>query len=122
MLTITPVAVAFAADASSGGAGGIISFAPIIVLFAIFYFLMIRPQQKRAKAHKEMLSKTAKGDFVVTTGGLHGRVTAVSENTVTIEVADNVRVKVEKNAIAKRMVKGEKNASAKRLAKGEKEG
>ncbi len=108
MLTITPVAVAFAAGSSSGGAGGIISFAPIIVLFAIFYFLMIRPQQKRAKAHKEMLSKTAKGDYVVTTGGMHGRVTAVSENTVTIEVADNVRVKIEKHAIAKRMVKGEK--------------
>ncbi len=83
------------------------SFAPIIVLFAIFYFLMIRPQQKRAKAHKEMLSKTAKGDFVVTTGGLHGRVFGVSENVVTVEIADNVRVKVEKSAISKRKVKGE---------------
>ena len=108
MLTITPVAVAFAAEGGQQGGGGIISFAPIIVLFAIFYFLMIRPQQKRAKAHKEMLARTAKGDYVVTTGGLHGRVTAVSENTVTIEVADNVRVKIEKNAIAKRMVKGGK--------------
>ncbi len=108
MLTITPVAVAFAADSSSGGANGFLSFAPIIVLFAIFYFLMIRPQQKRAKAHKEMLSKTAKGDYVITNGGLHGRVTMVSEKTVTIEVADNVRVKIEKGAIAKRIVKGEK--------------
>jgi len=108
LFSITPVAVAFAADSGQqGGAGGIMSFAPIIVLFAIFYFLMIRPQQKRAKAHKEMLSKTAKGDYIVTTGGLHGRVTAVSENTLTIEVADKVRVKVEKNAVAKRMVKGE---------------
>ncbi len=108
MLTITPVAVAFAAGkGSSGGAGSIMSFAPIIVLFAIFYFLMIRPQQKRAKAHKEMLAQTAKGDYVVTAGGLHGRVTSVSEDTVVIEVADNVRVKVEKSAISKRKVKGE---------------
>lgn len=108
MLTITPVAVAFAADAApAGGIGGMMSFAPIIVLFAIFYFLMIRPQQKRAKAHKEMLSQTAKGDFVVTNGGLHGRVYGVSEDTVTIEIADNVRVKIEKGAISKRRVKGE---------------
>ncbi len=108
MLTITPVALAFAADAkATGGAGGIFSFAPIIVLFAIFYFLMIRPQQKRSKAHKEMLSKTAKGDYVVTTGGLHGRVSGVSEDTLTVEIAENVRVKVEKNAISKRKIKGE---------------
>jgi len=108
LLTITPVALAFAADSTAtGGAGGMLSFAPIIVLFAIFYFLMIRPQQKKAKAHKEMLSKTAKGDYVVTTGGLHGRVSGVSEDTVTVEIAENVRVKVEKGAIAKRKVKGE---------------
>lgn len=108
MLTITPVAIAFAADTSKqGGFGGMMSFAPIIVLFAIFYFLMIRPQQKKAKAHKEMLSKTAKGDYVVTSGGLHGRVSGVSESTVTVEIADNVRVKVEKGAITKRSVKGE---------------
>jgi len=108
LISITPVALAFAADSTpSGGAGGIFSFAPIIVLFAIFYFLMIRPQQKRAKAHKEMLAKTAKGDYVVTSGGLHGRVSGVSEDTVTIEIADNVRVKVEKGAISKRKIKGE---------------
>jgi len=107
LLTITPVALAFAADSATGGAKGIISFAPIIVLFAIFYFLMIRPQQKRAKAHKEMLSKTAKGDYVVTTGGLHGRVSGVSEDIITVEIADNVRVKVDKNAISKRKIKGE---------------
>jgi len=68
---------------------------------------MIRPQQKRAKAHKEMLSKTAKGDYVVTSGGLHGRVSGVSEDVVTVEIAENVRVKVEKNAISKRKIKGE---------------
>jgi len=107
LLTITPVVTAFAAGASTGGAGGIFSFAPIIVLFAIFYFLMIRPQQKRSKAHKEMLSKTAKGDYVVTTGGLHGRVSGVSEDTLTVEIAENIRVKVDKNAISKRKIKGE---------------
>ncbi|TAN63474.1 preprotein translocase subunit YajC [bacterium] len=76
--------------------------APLILLFVIFYFLLIRPQQKKAKEHKEMLSKVSSGDNVVTNGGIHGKVTGVAEDSITVEIAPNVRVKVAKDAIAVR--------------------
>lgn len=76
--------------------------APLIILFVIFYFLLIRPQQKRAKEHKEMLSKVAKGDNVITTGGIHGRVTSVNEDTLTVEIAENTRIKISKDSITAR--------------------
>jgi preprotein translocase subunit YajC len=79
--------------------------APLVLLFVVFYFLLIRPQQKKAKMHKEMLSKVEKGDTAITNGGLYGRVTSVAEDTITLEVADNVRVKVARNAIASRSAK-----------------
>lgn len=82
------------------------SVAPLIILFVIFYFLLIRPQQKKAKEHKQMLSEVAKGDSVVTNGGLYGRVISVSEDTLTVEVAENVRVKIARNAIAMRKPQG----------------
>ncbi|NNF99757.1 MAG: preprotein translocase subunit YajC [Desulfobacteraceae bacterium] len=77
-----------------GGAGGFASFIPIILMFVIFYFLLIRPQQKKAKEHREMVSALKKGDRVVTSGGLHGRITGVSDNTLTVEIAEKVRVKI----------------------------
>lgn len=104
-----PVAVAYAEGGGSflgGGGGGIMNIAPLVILFVIFYFLLIRPQQKKAKEHKQMLSEVAKGDSVVTNGGLYGRVTSVSEDTLTVEVADNVRVKIARNAIAMRKAQG----------------
>lgn len=98
-----PVAVAYAQDApAAGGASGLMSVIPLIILFVIFYFLLIRPQQKRAKEHKQMLTQIAKGDNVITTGGIYGKVTSVAEDAVTIEVAENVRIKVSKEAIAVR--------------------
>ena len=98
-----PVALAYAEGSSFlGGGSGIMSVAPLIILFVIFYFLLIRPQQKKAKEHKQMLSEVAKGDSIVTNGGLYGRVTTVSEDTLTVEVAENVRVKIARNAIAMR--------------------
>lgn len=104
-----PVALAYAEDAAPAGipgTSGLMSVAPLIILFVIFYFLLIRPQQKRAKEHKEMLSKVAKGDNIITTGGIHGRVTAVNEDTITVEIADNVRIKVSKEAITVRKPQG----------------
>lgn len=80
--------------------------APLIILFVIFYFLLIRPQQKRAKEHKEMLSKVAKGDNVITTGGIHGRVTSVNEDTLTVEIAENTRIKISKDSITARKAQG----------------
>jgi preprotein translocase subunit YajC len=73
---------------------------PLVVIFAIFYFLMIRPQQRQAKKHKEMLSQLKKGDKVITRGGLFGTIYAIDGNTVTLEVADNVRMKFSREAIA----------------------
>jgi len=77
----------------------ILSFVPLIVLFALFYFFLIRPQQKRAKQQKEMVAGLKKGDHVVTNGGLMGRITAVDDNYVGLEVAANVQVKVQRHAI-----------------------
>jgi preprotein translocase subunit YajC len=69
-------------------------------MFAIFYFLLIRPQQKKAKEHKALLESLKKGDSVVTAGGMHGKITAVEENVVTIEVANNVNIKFNKGHVA----------------------
>ena len=82
------------------------SIAPLVILFVIFYFLLIRPQQKKAKEHKQMLSEVAKGDSIVTNGGLYGRVITVSDDTLTVEVAENVKVKIARNAIAMRKPQG----------------
>ncbi len=110
MLFVSPVALAFAEEAGGGlaipGIGGLLNIAPLIMLFVIFYFLLIRPQQKRAKEHKEMLRSVQKGDNIITSGGLHGRVTSVAEDSVTVEIAENVRVKVSKEAISGRKPQG----------------
>jgi preprotein translocase subunit YajC len=80
-----------AAGQGAGGFGGLI---PIVLMFVIFYFLLIRPQQKRNKEHKEMISNLKKGDRIVTNGGIYGRITGLDESTLTVEIADKVRVKV----------------------------
>ncbi len=115
MFNIMFTAVALAADSTVttgadappaiGGMGQLLSFAPLVVLFLIFYFLLIRPQQKKAKEHREMLTKLEKGDAVVTSGGIHGTVTGVAEDAVTVEIADGVRVKVTKDYITSKKSK-----------------
>jgi preprotein translocase subunit YajC len=77
-----------------------------IALIAIMYFLMIRPQMKRQKEHRAMLDKLSKGDEVLTNGGIAGVVTDIGENFITVEVADNVRLRVQKGAIANVLPKG----------------
>ncbi|CAG1066352.1 Sec translocon accessory complex subunit YajC [uncultured bacterium] len=104
-----PVALAFAEDApqaAAPGVSGLMSIAPLIILFVIFYFLLIRPQQKRAKEHKQMMSAIQKGDQVITSGGIHGRVASVNEDTVSVEVSENVRMKISKEAITVRKPQG----------------
>jgi len=71
----------------------------LVVMFAIFYFLLIRPQQKRAKQHKELVESLKAGDQVVTAGGIHGKVVAVQDALVTLEIASNVRVKISRTSI-----------------------
>lgn len=79
--------------------GGLLGLLPLLVIFVLFYFLLIRPQMKRAKEHRQMVDKLAKNDEVVTSGGLVGRVTDVDENFLTLEIADGVRVKVQKTGV-----------------------
>jgi preprotein translocase subunit YajC len=106
VLTFFPVALAFAEDApQSSPMSSLLSMAPLAVLFVVFYFLLIRPQQKKAKDHRQMLSQIEKGDAIITTGGIHGRIAAVSEDSLTVEIADNVRVKVSKDAVSVRKSK-----------------
>ena len=88
----------------SGGAGGqgggLGAFVPLILMFAIFYFLLIRPQQKKAKQHRELLAALKKGDRVINSGGLHGLVTGLTDDVVTMEIATKVRVKVSRASIS----------------------
>jgi len=86
--------------APEGGAAGFMSFVPLVLMFAIFYFLLIRPQQKRSKEHRGMLANLKKDDRIVTSGGLHGRVTGLDETTLTVEIADKVRVKISRGNVA----------------------
>ena len=85
---------------AGGQGGGFGAFLPLIIMFAIFYFLLIRPQQKKAKLHQEMLATLKKGDKVVSSGGLHGVITGITDDLVTMEIAPKVRVKVSKGSIA----------------------
>lgn len=85
---------------TSGGAGGFASFIPLILMFVIFYFLLIRPQQKKTKEHRQMIDNLKTGDRIITAGGLHGRITGVSENALTVEIAEKVRVKVNRASVS----------------------
>lgn len=85
--------------AGAQGSGSLASFIPLIIMFVIFYFLLIRPQQKKSKEHREMLGNLKKGDRIVTNGGLHGRITGLDEATLTLEIADKVRVKMDRGCV-----------------------
>ena len=93
--------IAYAMGGGGGqGAAGFSGFIPIILMFVIFYFLLIRPQQKRQKDHRSMVSNLKKGDRIVTSGGLYGRITGIDETALTVEIADKVRVKVARSNVS----------------------
>ena len=95
------------APAAGGAPGGDMSFLIMMILmFVVLYFFMIRPQMKRQKEHRAMLEKLAKGDEVLTNGGIAGVVTDIGENFITVEIADNVRIRIQKGAIANVLPKG----------------
>ncbi|MGD2125395.1 MAG: preprotein translocase subunit YajC [Desulfobacteraceae bacterium] len=95
------LAYAMGTGGTGGGqGGGFGAFVPLILMFAIFYFLLIRPQQKKAKQHKAMLAAMKKGDKVVTSGGLHGIITGLTAEVVTMEIAPKIRVKVSRGSVA----------------------
>ena len=95
------------AGGAEGGGGGMGAFLPLILMFAIFYFLLIRPQQKKSREHKEMLSQIQKGDIIVTQGGLQGKVTGVTDTYLTVEIAEKVRVKIARGFISAKITAGQ---------------
>lgn len=98
---------AYAQAAAPGAAPNpLLSFLPLLILFGVFYFMLIRPQMKRAKEQRAMIGALAKGDEVLTNGGLLGRIEDIAEQFVTLEVAPNVVVKLQKQAISAVLPKG----------------
>jgi len=99
-------AYAQTAAAAAGPMDSVMQFLPIILMFAVLYFLMVRPQMKKAKEHKALLEALSKGDEVVTQGGLAGRITKVGDDFVSIAIADNVEIQMQKGAISLVLPKG----------------
>lgn len=95
-----------AGDAATAAQGGFGSLIPLVLIFVIFYFLLLRPQIKRAKEHKKMTESLAKGDEVVTTGGMLGRIAKLDDSFITLEIAEGVSVKVQRSAVGSLMPKG----------------
>nr|WP_293369951.1 preprotein translocase subunit YajC [Nevskia sp.] len=100
------IPVAHAQSAAPSQPGLLAATWPLLVMLPLFYFLMIRPQMRRSKEAREMLGKLAKGDEVVSSGGLAGRITAIGENYLTVEIADKVEVKFQKAAVTTVLPKG----------------
>ncbi len=102
------ISSAYAQTAAAGGepTSTLFTFLPLVAMFAVFYFLMIRPQAKRQKEHKAMIEALAKGDEVVTAGGVVGKVAKVSESYVSVELADNVVVQLQRSAVVQVLPKG----------------
>jgi preprotein translocase subunit YajC len=94
------IGTAWAQAGSGSSPPALVSFAPLILVFVVFYFLLIRPQQQKAREHRTMLENLKKNDEVITSGGLYGRVVALEPRIVTLEIADNVRVRVDRPQIA----------------------
>lgn len=100
------ISPAFAQDAAPSAGGGLISFLPLIILFGIFYFMLIRPQMKRSKETRAMIGALKQGDEVITNGGIMGSIQGISETAVVLEIAPDVRVHVQKQAINMVLPKG----------------
>ena len=100
------VSPAWAQAAAPAQSGGIESMILIVLMFVVLYFLMIRPQMKRAKEHKTMVEALQKGDEVVTSGGMLGRISKINENYVTLEISSNVEVQLQRPSVQLVLPKG----------------
>jgi len=100
------ISSAWAQAAGAPQPNGLLQMLPLVLIFVVFYFLLIRPQAKRAKDHKAMVAALGVGDEVATGGGILGRVTDVSDQFLTVEIADGVRVKVQRHTVTSVMPKG----------------
>ena len=94
------------AGAAADPTGGLMQMLPMILMFVVLWFLMIRPQMKKAKEHKAMIDALSKGDEVVTSGGIAGKITKVGDTYVGVEIADNVEIQLQKPAVAMVLPKG----------------
>ncbi len=103
--------VAQAVPVEPSGGGGFGVFLPLIAFALIMYALIIRPQQRQQKEQKKMLAAVKKGDQIVTSGGIHGRITGITDNVITLEIADRVRIKLNKSAIGSRVTPSEGDKS-----------
>lgn len=102
---------AFAQTTQGGGAGDLLSFVPLVAIFAIMYFLVMRPQQQRAKRLREKIAAIRRGDTVVTSGGLIGKVARITDDEIQLEVGENVRVRVVRSMVAEVRSKSEPAAA-----------
>ena len=100
------ISSAYAQGIGGGSDGGMMSFLPIILMFVLLYFLMIRPQMKRAKEAKAMIEALQKGDEVITAGGVVGRITKLAEQYATLEIAPGTEIVVQRSAIQSPLPKG----------------
>ena len=98
------ISLAYANNAPTSG--GLMSFVPFIIIFILFYFMLIRPQMKQAKEHKELLSELKKGDEIMLASGILGKIEKVSDNFVLLEISDNTQIKVQKNSVQAVLNKG----------------
>jgi preprotein translocase subunit YajC len=100
------ISSAFAQSLPGSGDGGLIGFLPIILMFVLLYFLMIRPQMKRAKEQKQMIESLQKGDEVITSGGVLGRITRLGDAYVSVEIAPETEISVQRAAVQTILPKG----------------
>ncbi len=102
------ISTAYAQTAAGAGdvGSGLMSFLPLVLMFGVLYFIMIRPQMKRQKEHKAMVEALSKGDEIVTAGGMYGKVTKASEDSLTVEVAAGVEVRMQRTAVNQVLPKG----------------
>lgn len=111
MLDTFLVSNAYAQAASGVPASPLSGMLPLIFIFVVFYFLLIRPQQKKYKAHQAMIDAVEKGDEIVTGGGIHGKVTKVDDTTVTVKIASDVEIKIERSTISNVLTNKEEKAA-----------
>jgi preprotein translocase subunit YajC len=97
---------AWAQEAPQSGGSGIMGLLPLILIFAVFYFFLIRPQMKQAREHKQMVDALGKGDEIVTNGGLLGKITKVGDTFISVEIAPDIEVKVQKHSVSAILPKG----------------
>lgn len=93
--------IAWAQAGAPEGAAGLFSLVPFILIFVVFYFLLILPQQRKQKQHKEMLTKLKKGDKIITSAGMWGSITRLEKDTVTVQIDDNTKVKIQRENIGR---------------------